>query len=112
MHGWSYQQKDRVAWQTIQNLQLSEAMEELPERWWFRHDENDALLKRFTKHESKAQMQVCCPLTLKSLGQQAPNSQIQCRGYREDCNRESVVQLKIPAIQFQSSGSSGSISRW
>jgi len=37
--------------------QLSGAMEELPERWWFRHDENDALLKRFKKHENKAQMQ-------------------------------------------------------
>jgi len=38
-------------------------MEELPERWWFRHDENDALLKRFKKHENKAQMQVSCPTT-------------------------------------------------
>ena len=32
-------------------------MEGLPERWWFRHDENDAQLKRFTKHENKAHMQ-------------------------------------------------------
>ena len=30
----------------------------LPERWWFRHDENDALQKRFNKHESKAHLKV------------------------------------------------------
>lgn len=34
----------------------------LPERWWFRHDENDALQKRFNKHESKAHLKVQKPL--------------------------------------------------
>lgn len=39
-------------------IQFKEAMKGLQERWWFRPDENDAELKRFNRHESKAHLKV------------------------------------------------------
>lgn len=42
----------------MSGMQFTEALRGLPERWWFRADENDAQEKRFSKLESKKQMRV------------------------------------------------------